>query len=250
MTTQLLKQMSIGEILDGSIAIFRRHFRTLIGIGIVCQGGPTVVYAYIELAGGPLEHPGLFFGWMILSAFGGLVAAGATLRAISQAYLGANPTLEDSLSYALGKIAPLFTAGLAKYLIVGLGMIAFIIPGIVIALGYALVPQVVVLEDLPSSVAALGRSWRLTKGYKGKVFLLGVVVYFIVYLPTNAAVFLAAFMPGLAVTLSLVGSLFYVVLFPIVSSAFTLLYYDLRLRKEAFDLELLSQQMGVMAEAS
>jgi hypothetical protein len=279
MTTQLLKQMSIGETLDGSIAIFRRHFPTLVGIAIVCQGGPTVMYAYIELAGGVLEHPGLFVGWTILSALGGLIAAGATLRAISQAYLGTDPRLEDSLSYALGKIGPLFIAGLAKYLIIALAMVAVVIPvmiiaaflltagpagyfvitlgvlasfipAIVIASGYALVPQVVVLEDLPSSFAALNRSWMLTEGYKGRVFLVGLVVYFIVYVPTVVTAFFAAFVPGLAEVVSLLGSVFYVVLFPIVSSAFTLLYYDLRLRKEAFDLELLSQQMGVMAEAS
>ncbi len=35
-----------------------------------------------------------------------------------------------------------------------------------------------------------------------------------------------------------------VILTPVLPCVFTLMYYDLRVRREAFDLELLSQQLG------
>jgi len=35
--------------------------------------------------------------------------------------------------------------------------------------------------------------------------------------------------------------------YPFTSCVFTLFYYDLRVRKEAFDLELLSQHLGIAA---
>jgi len=41
-----------------------------------------------------------------------------------------------------------------------------------------------------------------------------------------------------------VASLMGIVLAPILPCAITLLYYDLRVRREAFDLQILSDQMG------
>jgi len=41
-----------------------------------------------------------------------------------------------------------------------------------------------------------------------------------------------------------VASLIGIVLAPILPCAITLLYYDLRVRREAFDLQILSEQMG------
>jgi hypothetical protein len=37
-------------------------------------------------------------------------------------------------------------------------------------------------------------------------------------------------------------------IYPVVSCAFTLFYYDLRVRKEAFDLDHLSRQIGLGVE--
>jgi hypothetical protein len=36
-----------------------------------------------------------------------------------------------------------------------------------------------------------------------------------------------------------------VILYPAISCVFTLMYYDLRVRREAFDLQMLSQRLGV-----
>ena len=38
-------------------------------------------------------------------------------------------------------------------------------------------------------------------------------------------------------------------IYPLLSCVFTLFYYDLRVREEAFDLEMLSQQLGAAAPA-
>jgi hypothetical protein len=42
-----------------------------------------------------------------------------------------------------------------------------------------------------------------------------------------------------------VFALLYLFYYPFSSCVFTLFYYDLRVRKEAFDLEMLSQQIGI-----
>jgi hypothetical protein len=272
MATFQLRQMSVGEIIDGALALFRHHFRIFLGIALICQGVPMALYAYVQFAGGILFHPILGLVSVLLVSVGGLVVAGASLRAISQAYLGSAPTVRDALSYAVGKIGALFIAGLARILVIGLTSLLLIIPAVValvvrgatlivvalaapvlivptfvVACGYGVTAQAVVLEELSFPTDALGRSWSLTKGHKGKVFLLGVVVFALVYfLPPLATGILSVVVPALERPLFVVNSVLSVVLYPLVACSFTLLYYDLRVRKEAFDLEHLSQQLGAV----
>jgi len=84
-----LRPLSTGEILDGAFVLLRRHFGLLFGIAVVCQGVPTAVELYIELASGGRVDPmgGLII--RILNAVGTLLVTGATVRAVSDAYLGA-----------------------------------------------------------------------------------------------------------------------------------------------------------------
>ena len=244
MTTYELRAMSIGEILDGAFALYRDFFGTLVSIAIVCQGIPTILGVYISVGGGSLEHFGLSLVVMFVSAIGGLVATGATLWAISEAYLGRDPGTMDALMFALGKVLRILIAGSAKYILVGIGFLFLLVPGIVIACGYAVVAQVVVLETHPAATAALGRSWTLTKGSKGRAFALGLVVWILVYLPFIAGGALTAFIPGLRTTFDVGAQLVWLLVYPIFPCTFTLFYYDLRVRREAFDIEHLSRQIG------
>jgi uncharacterized membrane protein len=248
MATYELRSLSLGEILDGALAIYREYFGTLVSIVIVCQGLPAILSVYIDLGGGTIGHPLLWVAAFVLSGLGGLVAAAATIHVISEAYLGRETLLGDALSYAWGKIVRLFLAGIAKYILISLAALFLFVPGIIVMCGYAVVTQVVVLEDLPAATDALGRSWQLTKGYKGKAFRLGVVVFLLIGLPFLVAGVLASFYPALFEITVVFGQVLQLLLYPIVACAFTLFYYDLRVRKEAFDLEHLSQQIDLGVE--
>lgn len=250
MATYQLRPMSLGEILDGALAIYRRYFATLVSIAIVCEGIPAVMNTYVLLGGGMFEHPVMWLLAFVFSGIGGLIAAAATVWVISEAYLGRDPAMGDALSYAVGKLMPLFVAGLVKYLLVVIALIFFIVPGIVVACGMAVVAQAVVLEDLPSGTDAIGRSWYLTKGYKGKALGIGFVVFALILLPLFITGALAVFMPGLDTTFRVGGLLLQLLIYPVVSCAFTLFYYDLRVRKEAFDLDHLGRQIGLGVESA
>lgn len=61
-----------------------------------------------------------------------------------------------------------------------------------------------------------------------------------------ASGYLVVLFPGAG--LEMVANVIQVLLYPIMPCAFTLFYYDLRVRKEAFDLEYLSRELGFGAE--
>jgi len=258
MATAQLRPLSFGEILDGSFSVYRRIFGTLVAIAIVCQGIPSVLGIYLETSGGPIYHPVLWLITFILSSLAAIFSFGASLWAISEAYLGGQPTVGGAIGYALRKAWRLFLSGVAAYLLIFLASLLLFVPGIIVACGYSVVPQVAVLEDLRASTDALGRSWRLTKGFKWRAFGLIIVSFVIMYVPIFAIMIIGAAVIGFEsvalegaaggtsnLLFSVIARLVWLAIYPILNCVFTLFYYDLRVRKEGFDLEHLSQQLGL-----
>jgi hypothetical protein len=206
-----------------------------------------------------------------------LVLTAGTIRVISDSYLGRTPQLRDALAQGLAKLGALVWVGLAKGAILallGIGMAVLVavlaaiarggalaasvvfvgvlgsvwVVGFVLC-GYAVTTPVVVLERLPSTTAAFRRSWELTKQRKGKVLGLWVVAFLLTNtVPSMAFRGLGALMqgavPGLGITLTALGYAVPLMLAPVVAAVITLIYYDLRVRREAFDLEMLARQLG------
>lgn len=216
----------------------------------------------------------------ILYYLAALVLTAGTVRVISESYLGRSPALGDALALGLSKLGSLVGVGLGKGAILVLtvvaasvltGLLAATLPkggfaaaglvagvGVVGAMwfvafvlcGYSLTTPVVVLEPLRSAFDAFGRSWELTRGSKVKVLLLTVVTLLI----TNTIPSLvfrglgAAFtraVPPLGIALTAVSYIVPLLLTPVFSAVITLMYYDFRVRREAFDLQMLSHELGI-----
>ena len=176
-----------------------------------------------------------------LLGFGGVV--------VSRTLLGADVAIEPALRTALRAFVPLFVVGLARVLLVVVAALFFLIPGVIVACGYVVAEQVIMLERPDRAVNALPRSWSLTKGFKGKVFrVVLLLLVFLQLLPATAAGVLGAMMPTLETYVQVGSSLVQLVLFPLMPISFTLLYYDLRVRKEAFDLVFMCSQLGIDAD--
>jgi len=248
MATFELRPLRTGEILDGAINLLRWQFGVLFGIAVVCQGLPTVLDIYIDLTGGSAAQPGLMLLDRLLTLFGTLLGTGATVSAVSEAYLGRTPNLGDSLRYGMSKLSVIFSASIVSGILGLLATLAFVIPGIIVFCGYAVVTQVAALEPLKSGTDALRRSWTLTTGFKGKAFVLWLVALALI----AALAVSGGLVGGLAATVNpifepvstvLLGllMLFY---YPLLTCVFTLFYYDLRVRKEGFDVEVLATQLG------
>lgn len=274
-----LRPMDLGEILDGALTIFRRHVALFVKLGIAALWLPVALTVYIQLAGGRQQHIVLTILAVGIQYFAGLFLTAGAIRVISDSYLGRPAQLGDALALGASKIWPLFLVGLGKGIVLGLiavgigVVVAVLVPAfkaaggalaavvllavggglwflMFVACGYAVTTPVVVLEQLSSSFDAFGRSWDLTRSFKRKVFGIAVVAYLLVSLPLVVLSVFAAFFvrqsPPLGHALEILAAVLPVGLTPLLACVFTLMYYDLRVRREAFDLQILSQQLGIV----
>ena len=285
--------MRLGEILDGSFNIYRRHFGLFMRLSLILVWLPTAAGIYLNLrfSKSPFEFLslleqniagsiGIFLLLLVVWSACSLLLKAGTIRVISDSYLGHEPELGASLRFGTEKIIPLLLVAISKTLLLFLlyiggalvvGLLYFmgrmITPGLGgllvfagaiaaiwlvtwILCAYAMTTPIVVLEDLSSSFDAFGRSWELTRGARAKVAGTIVVTWLISqFLPQmvigaiSGALGVAgndSLQPAFVVVASLLG----IVLAPILPCALTLLYYDLRVRREAFDIQVLSEQLG------
>lgn len=126
-------------------------------------------------------------------------------------------------------------------------MIAAMIAGLLLYLRYAVAIQACVLENIKAG-AALKRSAFLTKDDRGRIFviyfLMAVLNYIIAIALVLPATYLGRVLAGptsmtLLVTNQLASFLAGALTGAIATIAVSLVYYDERVRKEAFDLQLL-----------
>jgi hypothetical protein len=112
-----------------------------------------------------------------------------------------------------------------------------------------LVAPVVVVVEGAGPLAALGRAWKLAEGHRwrvigiqGLLLILNVVLSLLI--GALFAVGGSGDEPGLALVVqNLVNFASTIIWAPVQWIAFTVLYYDLRVRKEAFDLQLAAEAL-------
>jgi len=192
----------------------------------------------------------------------------ATTSAVSNRYLDQPATVGGSYRAAFARWRSITAMVLAVVLIVVGGMavsillavvtgqIALFYLGFLVAIGVYVVvlvrttvaPQAIVLEHL-GGFPGLSRSWQLTRGAGGRVFgirfLLGLIqaiAGYVIILPLDAAV--AGTSTSTQLLIGQVGqAVTAVFIAPITLVTLTLLYYDLRIRREGFDIEMLAASL-------
>jgi len=162
-----------------------------------------------------------------------------------------NPTaMQSAAQHNPGAI---MAAGLGMLILAPLFMLALVY-GVWMSLRYSLAVPACVVEDLPAA-GAIKRSIDLSQGSRGRIFVLGLLVYAVRMLlgilfgfPLIA---LAVKHPGQTLplgwlTLQQIGVFVSSTLIgPIYSTGLTLFYYDQRIRKEGFDIEWMMQAAGL-----
>jgi hypothetical protein len=250
----MLRPLTVGEILDTSFSLYRRHFGALATVALVCTGIPLVLRMFLEASGGFLVNLTLGILYALSLVVLNLVATAATVFIVSESYLGRPLSARDALRRSTPYMGRILVCSLLMGLAVMLGFLLLFIPGVILVVGLALAIPAVVLEPRTSASGALSRSWELTRGARWRIFGLGITLLVLLYVPVVAITGLfALLLPqsagmfgggslGMVMAIAVAG-LVQMFIYPLFYCVLTVTYYDLRVRKEGFDLELLASTL-------
>lgn len=246
-----LRALSVGEILDASFTMYRKHFGALATIVLVCSLVPVVLGMYLMALGGLFTNIPLWLFYLLLSVVLGAIATGATVFVVSESYLGRTITASDAFRRAAPRFGAIAVCSLTLGIVVMLGFLLLVVPGFILGCGLVLAIPAVVLEPQLVPSDALSRSWALTRGNRGRMFALLATAFILIYVPAIAVEgLITLFGPsgglrsGTSVGIAQVASsLVQMFLSPLLYCVLTVAYYDLRVRKEGFDLELLASSL-------
>lgn len=233
--------VSIVQLVAQTLAIYIGSFKLIIRIVLIAQI-PFLISPFVP------GNTVVALALTLIGLFTGLLASAATAYIVAQYCLQRQTTLvscyvavmDNGISLLVNALifaSALFVGFLLSLAIIGLPLLIFV------AVAWFFYIQAVVIEK-KGPFEALARSWHLVQGQWFRVFgrvLVLVLILFVVGFITS--------LPGLAVMASNVslGNLLLTLggtlVTPITYIGATLIYFDLRVRKEGFTLETLESEM-------
>ncbi|HEU0016626.1 MAG TPA: hypothetical protein VFQ45_23290, partial [Longimicrobium sp.] len=171
------------------------------------------------------------------------MAAGAAAVVISSAgYLGRRI---DGMA-AVRQVGPRFFsvwgAAIIQVILIVLGLFLLVIPAFIFAAWTATMQQAVMIEGRNAG-ESFTRSKELAEGYFWHILATGVVTLLVLFLAGAGLALVLDELgtePRISLMLSNVAMIFFNPFTYVVS---TVLYYDLRIRKEAFDVQLMTEAL-------
>lgn len=277
--TPQLRPLRVGEVLDAAIKIYTRNAGQLFRIVLVVLVPFQILAGVVlvsEISGASLIDGQItFFSTSDLNAYNvsvillglvlvplvALLASAACFKAVSDTYLGDAPRWRESLGFAFRRFGSVLWLTLLTAIILALAFVALIIPSVYLAFAFSVALPVLLVERI-GGFKALGRSRELVSGRWWPTFgtllvagILVVVIQFVLGFIIGL-IFAAVFSgdggsPVLVVILrQLATTLERMVSIPFYAACVTVIYYDLRVRKEGYDLQLLAEAIGRSAPAS
>jgi hypothetical protein len=267
-----LRPLEIGDLLDETFRMYRRHFLLFAGISVIISAPIAGFwgYLYFSLLNGVAEQAG---NGQPLNVSNETLVAGVVVGVITLLLV---PFNYGAVTYAVCESAqgrPVTAWGVVrgvgrKYfqifgyvLVIALMTVAFcLLPlWIWILVGWVALLPVMFIENT-GLIAAMGRSWRLTQGYWWRTLLILFLVFIVYYV---AQIALGAYLAGAqflvviilsSVTTAWIFSAASIIVTslvnPIIQIAVVLIYFDLRVRREAIDLFQLAQRAATPQPAS
>ena len=161
-----LRPLAFGEILDVALKIFGRHWRTLVACVLVPTVPIQIVSILVVLSIAPeqfdltSDSANSFAGdtdgteiagvivLRVLELLATVLAWAACFKAVADGYLGRETSLGGSLRFGLPKIPRLLGLTILAGLMIGIGLILLIIPGIVLGTFLSLAVPALLFERI------------------------------------------------------------------------------------------------------
>ena len=248
MNSLALRPRKATEIIDAAIEVYRRnpvHFMLLAAIVRV----PWLIIQIVFVGDRDTELAALTTS--VLIALGTLIStllmSGFVVHMASELYLGRQTDAFDTMRRTWTKIGSVFVASVAQSLAIGLGLLLFLFPAIwVTSVVFAVVPAIMIENRGVGD--AFGRSWKLSAGMKSHILsALGLVVLIRVIVEFGVTI-IALAIPSQELRFVAIAAAA-MVIYPLLGIAETLVYYDIRIRKEGFDIEMMAEQAAPPAAA-
>jgi hypothetical protein len=250
----LLRPLTVGELLDEAFDLYRRSCRLFFGIAVLLYAplGMLIVVGAGSTGSQALAN--------VLSVMAGLLTTCALASAAMERIHGRLISIAGAYRRGMGRILRLLSGTIVGGLALFAGILLLVIPGIIVALWMQLLAPVAVGENRGGVRAlercrwlAAGQLWRLVAIMLGLAL---VVLIFNLAILGMVGLLVGVFgledtAPGEPVDTT-AQYVAYVVIFlvytlsqsawaPLLTLTQCLTYVDLRIRKEAYDLELLTE---------
>jgi hypothetical protein len=266
-----LRPLSFGEILDVSLKIFGRYWQTLVACVLVPTIPIQLITVLVVLSIAPEQYDpdtdptaapvgtGTEIAALIvvygLSLIASLLAWAACFKAVADGYLGSQPSLGGSLRFGLPRIPRLFGLSIVAGLMIFVGLFGCLVGALFVAALVMLSVPALLLERI-GVFASIGRSFELVKGRYWQMVLMLLVVFIALIVVSFVFGLIFGAIAGVAgdtgeianaIASFIAGVAASAVTTPIFAAVLTVLYFDQRVRKEGFDLQLLAQGIGEQA---
>jgi hypothetical protein len=246
---KVMRPVSTIDLLSCTIDLYRNNFWLFVGIRVAPEVLGLVSGAFAYYFGPDVNVLGVvywavFFFLLFVVFVIHIWAEAANVLAVSQALLGSSVTVQDTYRGALRKLSRVLGVAFLVGLGFGLGVMLLVVPGVVVLVRYSVAVPAAVIEDLRVR-ETLDRSWMLTKGSSGRILLV-----FLLFLGGRYAIefgLQAMFVgPGGQLSPWLMMNSFILGLFvgPLSGIAISLVYFDQRVRKEAYNAQVLRAELN------
>lgn len=283
MNGQKLRPLGVGDIFDEGFDLYKRNFVFLLLATAVVVVPLDILIAFLtprlmpsvfDLFGLTTSQLDAFWVWTVsnlvkllffLPLY--LVAVGPVAAAASARYLEQNVTIEAVFRLCLRRTPALLLTALLSGIVLALGLAFCGVLWLAAATQLLFVLEALLLEGL-GPAGAMRRSMTLEAGYGSRVFgcllLLGMVLFVVSFglrlplaylvdgvlnLAPGASSLYGSGANGVGTAqqqvVTLISSgLAHLLLIPFIVCVITVLYYDLRIRKEGVDIELMAQELN------
>jgi hypothetical protein len=262
-------EKGVADLLVEAFQLYRKHAKALLvtcallfvpasiikSLALAAILGPTVALATsadptATLAGGLSVYLFGLLGTLVTAFFlYGIIVPltnGALTIAVADRILGGNAEWREVWMLLFRRLGKLLSAVVPAAVVVAIGFVFFVIPGLVLGLLFAFVSPVVLIEGIGGR-AALERSTTLVRSDWLRVTL---VVLTFGLLRAVAQLVAGALVPHSAIFVSsFFGDLITMVLLPVPVLGMVLLYFDVRRKRDNFTPDHLRADLDALKSA-
>jgi len=240
--TVYLRPQSVAEILSASLSLLRRHFWRFAGVYLAATVPAHLMIIYGQTTGQPaIGVVGLLLLLLVVTAVQPLLTI-----MIGDICRGMEPSLRRAASLTLRRLPVVIVNSVIVLVIIVLGFMLFVVPGIIAFVQLMFVAPISTLEEKRWGMAALRRSRQLGSGLHWRNFRAFGLAFLLAFGLALLALPIVMLLqrteiPGLDVLFQNVVNGITQIVGLIIS---VLLYYELRARKEGLTPDVLMQDLS------